>query len=213
MDEDRLNDWRRLLERALAILDAAAQAGGPLTWSFGGGTVLMLRHRHRYSHDVDIFLPDPQWLGYLSPRLNPAAESLAGSYVEGAEFLKLSFPEGEIDFVAAGWLTPQPFGRERHFGRDINVETSAEIVAKKLWFRAESFKARDLYDLATVIERDPAALREIAPLIREKVPVILGLAADRTEAMREEFEALERFEEERTIARCIEIVRRHLGAD
>lgn len=210
MDQDRLNDWRPLFKRALAILDEAERVGGSLTWSFGDGTVLMLRHRHRYSHDIDIFVPDPQWLGCLSPRLNTVAESLAANYVEGAEFLKLSFAKGEIDFVAAGSLTPKPFLRERHFERDINVETSAEIVGKKLWFRAESFKARDLYDLATVIERDPGALREIGPLLRVKGPVIIDLAASKRALMKEDFEALERYGEERSFDRCLEVLREHL---
>jgi hypothetical protein len=31
-------------------------------WTFGGGTVLMLRHKHRISRDVEIFVPDPQYL-------------------------------------------------------------------------------------------------------------------------------------------------------
>ncbi len=35
MDADRLNDWRPLFERALAILDEAERVAGPLTWSFG----------------------------------------------------------------------------------------------------------------------------------------------------------------------------------
>lgn len=133
MDYDRLNDWRPLFERALAIVDAAERVGGPLMWSFGGGTVLMLRHRHRYSHDVDIFVPDPQWLGYLSPRLNTVAESLVANFIEGAEFLKLSFPEGEIDFVAAGVahagaIPPGAPLRTRHQRRDVGGDRGKEAV-------------------------------------------------------------------------------------
>ena len=44
----------------------------PSNWTFGGGTVLMRRFRHRFSQDVDIFVPDPQYLGYLDPELNDA---------------------------------------------------------------------------------------------------------------------------------------------
>ena len=212
MDNERLNDWRVLFAHALAILDAAERTGGPLTWSFGGGTVLMLRHGHRYSRDVDIFVPDPQWLGYLSPRLNTVAESLAADYVEGAEFLKLSFPEGEIDFVASGWLTPEPFRTERLFDRDIKVESSAEIVGKKLWFRTESFKARDLYDLATVLALEPDSLREIAPLIREKGPMVLDLMARKRAAMLEELEALERLHADRSFESCLDILREYLDS-
>ena len=210
MDEERLNEWRVLFGRALAIIDATEAAGGKLAWSFGGGTVLMLRHRHRFSHDVDIFVPDPQWLGYLSPRLNVVADSLAGAHVEGAEFLKLMFPEGEIDFVAAGWLTPEPYRTEKVADRDVNVESSAEIVGKKLWFRSDSFKARDLFDLATVIELQPGALREIAPLVRDKGPVILERVQRQRAAMQEEFDALEIFHADRSFERCLEILRGHL---
>lgn len=211
MDEGRLNEWRVLFGRALAIIDAAEASGGKLAWSFGGGTVLMLRHGHRFSHDVDIFVPDPQWLGHLSPRLNVVADSLIDAHVEGAEFLKLVFPEGEIDFVAAGWLTPEPFRKERILERDVNVETSAEIVGKKLWFRAQSFKARDLFDLATVIELAPESLREIAPLLRENGPVILEAIQHRRAAMQEEFEALEIFHAERSLERCVDALRGHLA--
>lgn len=69
MADDRLRVWEKLFGYALAILDESAAAGAPETgWTFGGGTVLMRRYRHRVSRDVDIFVPDPQWLGYLTPR-------------------------------------------------------------------------------------------------------------------------------------------------
>ena len=63
------------------------------------------RFRHRISKDVDIFVPDPQYLGYVSPRLNDSAEELASSYLETAISVKLYFPEGEIDFIASTPLT------------------------------------------------------------------------------------------------------------
>ncbi len=67
--------WKRLFGRALSILDTAVSAGMPAEdWSFGGGTVLMLKHHHRFSKDIDIFVPDPQHLGFLTPRLNDTAE-------------------------------------------------------------------------------------------------------------------------------------------
>jgi hypothetical protein len=93
MADDRLKAWEKLFSHALSILDESLAAGAPESgWSFGGGTVLMRRHRHRVSRDVDIFVPDPQWLGYLTPRLNARAESLTADYVEQAGFLKLYFP-------------------------------------------------------------------------------------------------------------------------
>lgn len=118
MNEERLKIWETLFRRALALIDSVASSGAPLDdWSFGGGTVLMLRHRHRFSKDIDIFIPDPQYLNLLSPRLNAAAEALTGKYVEQQGFLKLLFPEGEIDFVAAGPLIPNPTRIEILLGR------------------------------------------------------------------------------------------------
>ena len=83
MAEDRLKIWETLFQRALVLIDSARASGAELTdWSFGGGTVLMRRHKHRFSKDIDIFIPDPQYLGYLSPRLNERAEALTTDYVE-----------------------------------------------------------------------------------------------------------------------------------
>lgn len=77
MAEDRLKLWQTLFQRALLLIDSARAGGATLDhWSFGGGTVLMRRHHHRFSKDIDIFVPDPQCLPYLSPRLNDEAESM-----------------------------------------------------------------------------------------------------------------------------------------
>ena len=77
----------RLFARMLRIIQAAgANYGRPFEWTFGGGTVLALRHQHRFSKDIDVFVPDPQYLGYLSPRLihqhaqmRPGFEAIAAS--------------------------------------------------------------------------------------------------------------------------------------
>ena len=77
MTEDRSRIWESLFKKALAIIDSGDPNGLRADkWSFGGGTVLMRRYRHRVSKDVDIFVPDPQYLGYLSPRLNDAVGRL-----------------------------------------------------------------------------------------------------------------------------------------
>lgn len=97
MADNRLKTWESLFLRALELIDSAGDAGIALDdWSFGGGTVLMRRYHHRLSKDVDIFLPDPQYLGYPTPRLNPGAQSMTVDYIEQAGSLKLIFPELEI---------------------------------------------------------------------------------------------------------------------
>jgi hypothetical protein len=94
--DQRLTTWEILFQRALVLIEDARSAGIPVEeWTFGGGTVLMRRHRHRLSKDIDIFVNDPQFITYLTPRLNQTAESLTTNYVEDHNFVKLAFPEGE----------------------------------------------------------------------------------------------------------------------
>lgn len=73
------------------------------------------------------------------------AESVTHNYVEGSGYIKLLRPEGEIDFVASPNLTVEPFELWHLLGRQVRVETSAEIVAKKLWHRGDRAMARDLF--------------------------------------------------------------------
>ena len=195
-----MNVWETLFLRALCVLESV-----PLDfeWSFGGGTVLMRRYGHRVSKDIDIFLPDPQLLGHLSPRLNPAAEALTPDYVEQANFLKLYFPEGEVDFVVSGPLTRDPVAREVVVGRTILVETTAEIIAKKVWHRASDFKARDLFDLALVAEREPAALIAAREFLAARRRDLLRRLHESEEALREDFAALEVLGHRRSFEQCL----------
>lgn len=212
MAEDRLRIWEALFQRALVLIDSAVASGATLRhWSFGGGTVLMRRHRHRVSKYIDIFVPDPQCLPYLSPRLNPIAEDLTSEYVEQAGFLKLIFPEGEIDFVASAPLTEAPTVRETLFDREVEVETSTEIVAKKVWHRGDRFTARDIFDLAMVAEMEPKALRQIRPVLRDRREAVLGQITARKSKLGDDFAALEIFEYRRSFDECVALVRRALA--
>ena len=56
--------WKDLLPHALSIIEDIKHHGTPDPfWTFGGGTVLIFRYQHRLSKDIDIFVPDPQYLG------------------------------------------------------------------------------------------------------------------------------------------------------
>ena len=208
MDESRLNDWQPLLASALQILDAAAVGLGSFPWSFGGGTVLMLKYHHRYSKDIDIFLRDPQFIGHVSPRLSPAAEAVTSDYDEAHEYVKLRLPGGEIDFIATGWLTPEPYVPEEIMGRTINLESPAEIVAKKLRYRAATFKARDLFDFAVVARHAPSEIKRLSPLIEEYRPTVLERIDKSWKILQEEYDALDLIDSTRTLDECIETFRR-----
>ena len=209
MAESRLKIWETLFQRALTLIDSTRDAGAALEeWSLGGGTVLMRRYHHRLSKDIDIFIPDPQYLGYLSPRLNTRAESLTQNYIEQASSLKLFFPEGEIDFVVSGYLTEHPAVGEELFGRSVQVETTAEIVAKKVWHRGVEFTARDVFDLAMVVEKEPEALQQIKPVLRDRRDVVLKRIAAHEAALREAFAALQILDYRRSFDECITLVKK-----
>ena len=91
----------------------------------------MFHYQHRLSKDIDIFITDPQFFGYINPKLGGPAERLTAEYQEASHFMKFYLPEGEIDFVVTTPLTHNPFSLYEVLGRNIQLETPIEIVAKK----------------------------------------------------------------------------------
>jgi len=199
--------WQGLLQHAYSLIDEIAVHGiqNPF-WTFGGGTVLMLRYRHRMSKDVDIFVPDPQYLGFVSPRLSDVAEAVSNKYVEGPGYIKLLRPEGEIDFVASPNLTANPCELWELLGRKIRVETSAEIVAKKLWHRGDRATARDLFDLALVIEREPVALATASAFLMRHREQFLLQVDQRKAVLKAQFEAIDTLDYQPTYEKAVESV-------
>lgn len=187
--------WKTLFARAGGLLDGvAATVGQPIAWSFGGGTVLMLRLHHRRSKDIDIFLPDAQLLGLFNPRLSDRALALTSDYDEGASHVKLFFPEGEIDFVVAEPLTSDPFEEATVLGRKVLLERSAEIIAKKFWHRGHLGSARDLFDLAAVFMGEPQAIAVARPMLKRHAAAFLVQLGARRDVLFAEFEAIDRLD-------------------
>lgn len=183
--------WKELFPHALELMTHLEQHAPGLTWTFGGGTVLMLRINHRQSKDIDLFVPDPQYLGFVNPRLSEVAEGVSTDYEESAEFIKLFLPAGEIDIVAGSSLLDSPYEVAIWKGREIRVETCAEIVAKKMWHRGDRAKARDLFDLCAVADFEPAAVAEAAPwFLRHGAAFLAGLH-DRAAIARREFDEID----------------------
>ena len=205
MAEERLNSWNRLFARALAILEAAAGARAD-EWSFGGGTALMLRLRHRVHKDIDISVANPQLLRHLSPRTNAAAEDLAWGYVEHANFIRLYLSEGEIDFTSSANMTPDPVTVRRMYGREVQLETLVETIAKRIWYRAASFTARDVFDFACVARREPAALLRIEDILAARRTILLQRLEEREDALCEDFAALDLLDYRPTFDECLDAI-------
>jgi hypothetical protein len=181
--------WKDLLPHALSLIEEIKSHGtSDPFWTLGGGTVLMFRYQHRLSKDIDIFVPDPQYLSFVTPRLSDVAAAISDQYVEDqSSYVKLIRPEGEIDFVASPNLTDSPFEMWHIDGHHIRVETAAEIVAKKLWHRGDRTTARDLFDLSLVIEREPEALIKAATYLLKNADVFINQIASRKTVLERQF--------------------------
>lgn len=168
-----LNDtyrWADLLRIAYKIVDNA----GIADWTFGGGTALMTYYQHRRSKDVDIFMADAQLITYLSPRLNDFSEAFTREYSEQSNFLKLYFSGAEIDFIVAPHLTENYFISKKILEDlpEVRVETVEEICIKKLFYRAETLKIRDIFDIAAAIRYDEQSLLDHIEVFRGKVDLL-----------------------------------------
>ena len=203
-DATRPGAWQMLFGHALALMDEmCVRTHADAHWTFGGGTVLMLRHGHRLSKDIDLFVPDPQYLGFVNPRLSDVAAALCDDYVEAAGYIKLVRAEGEIDIVAAPNLTAHPWTLETIAGRPVRVETDVEIIAKKMWHRGDRASARDLYDLALILRSDPAALRaESRWLVRHREAFLKQLD-ERRSVLSKQFEAIDALQKMPRYDECV----------
>lgn len=198
--------WESLLRQAESLIaHAELVTSAPIRWSFGGGTVLMLRLNHRHSKDVDIFLEDTQVLGFFNPRISEAATDVTASYEESAGHIKLYLPQGEIDFVVATPLIDNPFETAELLGHQVRLERSAEIIAKKMWHRGNLATARDLFDLSAVYMMDSSAIREAGPFLLRHATEFLAQIQGRQRVMRAEFDAIDRREFDMTFDECVDI--------
>lgn len=169
---ERPSEWPILFDLAIGILDHFQRTNGFVPdWSLGGGTALMLQIDHRESHDIDLFLDDPQILSFLNPETqNIPLERRPDSYnSDGSGVLKLAYQDlGEIDFICAPAIVAEPTSPSVLRGRSVALETPAEVIAKKVYFRGWNLQPRDMFDLAAVAERCGAdyvigALRQCGP--------------------------------------------------
>lgn len=124
-------------------------------WSFGGGTALMLEFNHRTSKDIDIFFHNPQLLTYLSPRINDFVEEICTDYKEQSNFLKIYMDNYEIDFIVAPNLTSLEPRWKNFYDVGFFIDNPMEIIAKKLFYRPEDIKVRDIVDTVIVYQNYP----------------------------------------------------------
>ncbi|AWN46527.1 hypothetical protein DK419_09535 [Methylobacterium terrae] len=163
----RASQWSWLFDRALDIIEQAKSATYDFDWTFGGGTALMLPIDHRESHDIDLFLDDPQLLPFLNPATqgHRLSRQPDGYESDGTRVAKLIFDGiGEIDFICCGPVTDIPARQREISGRLVHLEKPAEIIAKKIFYRGARLQPRDMFDLAAVV--DHGGVDDLADILK-----------------------------------------------
>lgn len=155
MTSTAASQWDRLFPIAVDLINQANAEHQLIDhWTFGGGTALMLQIDHRESHDVDLFITDPQLLGFLDPAKQGFVLSTEPSAYDGDGIghLKLSFDDvGEIDFIVGQQQTEPGFKLQDISGVPTKLETPAEIIAKKIIYRGRRVQPRDIFDIAATL--------------------------------------------------------------
>jgi hypothetical protein len=170
-------NWARLFKIACALIRQVNSEQSVIDhWTFGGGTAMMLRIGHRESHDVDIFLPDPQLLSFLDPQKRDFQFEIqpADYQGDGSSFQKIAFKGvGEIDFIVGHAMTASPTTQAVVEGEATLLETVPEIITKKIYYRGSSIKPRDIFDIAAAGEQHAASVIEALRSYRDEVEVTL----------------------------------------
>jgi hypothetical protein len=184
-------DWKGLLKIAVTYLRDAHVPD--VVWTFGGGTLLRFYYNHRVSNDIDIFLSDPQYLAFLTPRLNDEMADVLLDYAEMSNFLTLQLKQGKVDYVVAANVTGLKPSVIEIDGMNLNAEQPEEVIIKKMLYRADTFKMRDVIDAAVVLRDKRASL---APLVRRVCFSRIDIILDRMNSLRsidlEEIELLDK---------------------
>ena len=134
----------------------------------GGGTALAARWHHRLSVDIDLFTSDANY-----KRIKPALDRRAEKWKADATFSAVRIHPSVVhchlsdglDFSIAGSddVTPRPLSKEREAATGVRLQSTAEIIVRKIRARMinrESYVVRDAYDVVCCLEFDPQALNE-----------------------------------------------------
>lgn len=215
-----MSNWRRLLDRTLQGLAEFKRQGQPVPdWVLGGGTALMVFADHRLSRDIDVFIDDPQYLALLSPEMTEVWKCSA--WDRAAHYLKLKYPEGEVDFIVTAAISQLPpiekqidlTGIRKGSKPTIRIDPPVEIALKKLHYGAAMLKPRDVFDISVIdaIDGDQltANLHEVAEKKDDLLLRLNDIKEDFIQAELAELDIRPRWERHKKT--CLESVRRIVG--
>lgn len=156
---------KEMMHTALILL----KDKGLLNFSaLGGGTALSAYYwNHRYSTDIDIFVHSKD---DISSILRPSQWNQ--EFINGLEKLGYSGDvkihpvyteivikdDLKIQFFSVVDKTKNPYSIAKLWDKEFQIESIEEIIAKKIYYRAYKGNARDLYDIAVSLHKNPNIL-------------------------------------------------------
>lgn len=88
-------------------------------------------------------------------------------------YLKFNFPDGEIDFLTGTQITDDPTSIFEFKGSILRIDNPWETITKKIFYRAPSFKVRDVFDTAAVIVNHPEELITALTEVEDKIDILI----------------------------------------
>ena len=134
---------------------------------FGGGTALAIYYfQHRKSFDIDLFVTDLQILGYLSPThwLEDSRLFNTAKYIDLANHIRLLTKENiKIDILVSQDFIGHAIIDNSHafFHESIYIESLEDILAKKIVYRKDQNKSRDIIDLGVALYHDASIFEKL----------------------------------------------------
>ena len=132
----------------------------------GGGTILAARWRHRLSTDIDVLLPGRNSLIDLLQENDRNIVKQLGGTPEAVSSgrVKIAFEHGRLDLST---FRPDPPYGQREAAVDGQLEqvlSTTQILHGKLE-RVDQLLVRDIFDILTAADKDPAALATAASMV------------------------------------------------
>ncbi|MGB6327883.1 MAG: nucleotidyl transferase AbiEii/AbiGii toxin family protein [Halarcobacter sp.] len=136
--------------------------------SLGGGTALASYYwNHRYSTDIDIFIYDKVDKKHLlkestwSEKVKTEMNSIGydGNFRNHPIYSEIVIDEDcKIQFFDVVKKSHNPYQKVKLWGHELLIDTVEEIIAKKIYYRADKGNSRDLFDIAIAFHKEPDIL-------------------------------------------------------
>lgn len=147
---------------------------------FGGGTALAMYYfQHRLSFGIDLFLSNQQSLPYFSPKL----------WIDDFDFFNdsectdkfnhigvVTKTEIKLAILIDENLTNKYIDDSREiFPFDVYIETIEDIISKKIVFRKQDNKTRDIFDIGVAINKNKNLFIDILTLKKIELQDLIDL--------------------------------------